>query len=248
MDQEQLHLTKACEIQRLDKSWAPGSLFVYTTRAVWRPSAQDAGGAGEQAFPLKDLSERRVLRAPPAVLCPAEAPRWLGQRWVRQPLAFRGRCGPARPRSPAAAAAAAEIGGRRARRAPPSPCPKGQKRSTKNPLLRLELAPPLMLRFPSVDDRDAATNTMKALGERLAAAPAGGGGGAGAAAAAAAAPPPAGAAAAAAAGGGQQAQGRAGTPGSGGGGARAGAGAGGGAPALAMPPEEERRRLLMSNP
>lgn len=54
--QEALHLTKACDLQRPDKSWAPGSLFVYATRAVWRPAA-DAGGAGEQGFPLKDLSE-----------------------------------------------------------------------------------------------------------------------------------------------------------------------------------------------
>lgn len=58
MEQEQLHLTKACDLQRVDKTWVPGSLFVYTTRAVWRPSQTDAGGAGEQTFLLKDLSER----------------------------------------------------------------------------------------------------------------------------------------------------------------------------------------------
>jgi len=51
-----LHLAKPCDLQRAGNIWAPGSLFVYETRAVWRPS-QDAGGAGDQAFDLKALSE-----------------------------------------------------------------------------------------------------------------------------------------------------------------------------------------------
>ena len=55
---EQLHFTKTCDLQRADKTWAPGSLFVYATRAVWKPSqTADAGSHGEQWFPLKDLSE-----------------------------------------------------------------------------------------------------------------------------------------------------------------------------------------------
>lgn len=118
---------------------------------------------------------------------------------------------------------------------PPSPIHQtaGQKRSTKNPLLRLELAPPVMLRFPSIEDRDAATNTMKELGERAsaAAAPAAAAGTTGAPPAAAGAPARARAAS-----------------GSGGGGAGSGAGARGGGPQqLAIPSEEDRRALLNSN-
>jgi hypothetical protein len=237
-DQEQLCLTKACDLQRADKSWAPGSLFVYATRAVWRPAA-DAGGAGEQAFELRDLSEsagaprraarcrRAARRAGRAVVTEATppAPRpaapW-SARSTAAPPAQRG------AQQAAGAAVGAPSRHPTTTRSRPRPTP-GLKRSTKNPLLRLEIAPPLMLRFPTIEERDAAANTMKELGEK-----ASGGGAPPAAPAAAAAAGPAAAGAAAAARPARPASGAPGAP-------RAATGL------LPLPPEEERKRLLGSN-
>lgn len=94
-----------------------------------------------------------------------------------------------------------------------------------------------MLRFAALEERDAAANALKELGDAAAAAAAGGAGAAGgpAEAAAAAAGPSAAAAAAP--------RGSSAGGGSGGGASAVGAGAG----ALPLPPEDERRRLLGAN-